>query len=328
MKVNARTEEFQQLELFGKYALFTNGRIDRPTVPKGWYCNDFRGSDDNPGELRYIEESVAVNHAGSILMPEKLELPPSGRLDVRDEFGFLDEGDMTLHEFCEVHDLPYPAEEEQYHIRPARPDEAGLFYAPAEANGLLNPQQPDAALPIKVNTRAGFQLAHPGDSIDLAFPTTNTRRGRVGRQIAHTVTPGNTQACFFIDLNTAPKPTGAARCITTRQDGGIGHHKGERSGVWVEETDNGKFGVPVQTRDGETHYGRVRRLTPRECWRLQGFTDEQFDLAAATGLSDARLYKMAGNAVSVPVIAALGRFIKKIHTAEQITQEVIPSRHP
>ena len=200
--------------------------------------------------------------------------------------------------------------------------------APAEANGLLNPQQPDAALPIKVNTRAGFQLAHPGDSIDFAFPTTNTRRGRVGRQIAHTVTHGNTQACFFIDLNTAPKLTGATRCITTRQDGGIGHHKGERSGVWVEETDDGKFGVPVQTRDGETHYGRVRRLTPRECWRLQGFTDEQFNLAAATGLSDARLYKMAGNAVSVPVIAALGRFIKKIHTVEQKTQEVIASRHP
>ena len=91
MTVNARTEEFQQLELFGKYALFTNGRIDRPTVPKGWYCNDFRGSDDDPGELCYIEESVAVNHAGSILMPEKLQLPPSGRLDARDEFGFLDE---------------------------------------------------------------------------------------------------------------------------------------------------------------------------------------------------------------------------------------------
>ena len=51
MTVNAKTEEFQQLELFGKYALFTNGRIDRPTVPNGWYCNDFRGSDDDPGEL-------------------------------------------------------------------------------------------------------------------------------------------------------------------------------------------------------------------------------------------------------------------------------------
>ena len=129
MTVNARTEEFQHVELFGKYALFTNGRIDRSTVPDGWYCYDFRGSDDDTGELRYIEESVAVNHAGSILMSEKLELPPSGRLDARDEFGFLDEGDMTLHEFCEVHDLPYPAEEEKFHIRPARPDEAGLFYA-------------------------------------------------------------------------------------------------------------------------------------------------------------------------------------------------------
>lgn len=129
MTVNASTEEFQHVELLGKYALFTNGRIGRSTVPEGWYCYDFRGSDDDPGELCYIEESVAVNHAGSILMPEKLELPESGRLDVRDAFGFLDEGEMTLREFCEVHELPYPAEEEQYHIRPARPDEAGLFYA-------------------------------------------------------------------------------------------------------------------------------------------------------------------------------------------------------
>ena len=129
MKVNVRTEEFQHLELFGKYALFTNGRIDRSAVPEGWNCYDFRGTDDDPGELRYIEESVVVNHAGSILIPEKLELPASGRLDVRDELSFLEEGEMTLHEFCEVHDLPFPTEEEKYHIRPARPDEAGLFYA-------------------------------------------------------------------------------------------------------------------------------------------------------------------------------------------------------
>ena len=63
MTVNASTEEFQHVELLGKYALFTNGRIDRSTVPEGWYCYDFRGSDDDPGELRYSEESVAVNHA-------------------------------------------------------------------------------------------------------------------------------------------------------------------------------------------------------------------------------------------------------------------------
>ena len=123
MKVNARTDKFQHLEVFGKPALFTNGRIARDTVPQGWYCYDMRGSDDDPGELCYMEENVVVNHAGSVLMPEKLAMPKSGRLDVRDELGFLDEGDMTLHEFCEAHQIPYPAENMKFHIRPARPEE-------------------------------------------------------------------------------------------------------------------------------------------------------------------------------------------------------------
>ena len=130
MAVNARTEEFQHIEVFDKPALFTNGRIARDTVPKGWYCYDIRGSDDDPGELCYMEENVVVNHAGSVLMPEKLAMPKSGRLDVRDELGFLDEGDMTLREFCEAHQIPYPAENMKFHIRPARPEEAGLFYTP------------------------------------------------------------------------------------------------------------------------------------------------------------------------------------------------------
>ena len=113
MSVNARTEEFEHIEILDKFALFTNARIDRTTVPEGWYCYDFRGTGDDPGELRFIEESVVVNHSGSILMSEKLELPASGQLDAWDEFGFLDECDMTLREFCEVHDLPYPAEDER-----------------------------------------------------------------------------------------------------------------------------------------------------------------------------------------------------------------------
>ena len=130
MAVNARTEEFQHIEVFDKPALFTNGRIARDTVPKGWYCYDIRGSDDDPGALCYMEKNVVVNHAGSVLMPEKLAIPKSGRLDVRDELGFLDEGSMTLREFCEAHQLPYPTENMKFHIRPARPEEAGLFYTP------------------------------------------------------------------------------------------------------------------------------------------------------------------------------------------------------
>lgn len=51
----------------------------------------------------------------------------------------------------------------------------------------------------------------------------------------------------------------------------------------------------------------IRKLTPRECWRLQGFSDEQFDKAREAGLSDTQLYKQAGNAVSVPVVYDIGK---------------------
>ena len=47
---------------------------------------------------------------------------------------------------------------------------------------------------------------------------------------------------------------------------------------------------------------KVRRLTPKECFRLQGFKDEMVELGYSIGISDTQLYKMAGNAVSVPVV--------------------------
>ena len=77
--------------------------------------------------------------------------------------------------------------------------------------------------------------------------------------------------------------------------------------------DNEKFAVAFVEPNGEVHIGRIRKLTPRECWRLQGFTDEQFDKARATGLSDSRLYKMVGNAVTVNVISEIGKIIKKVN---------------
>lgn len=51
----------------------------------------------------------------------------------------------------------------------------------------------------------------------------------------------------------------------------------------------------------------IRKLTPRECWRLQGFSDSQFDKAQAAGISNSQLYKQAGNAVTVPVVEQIGR---------------------
>ena len=51
---------------------------------------------------------------------------------------------------------------------------------------------------------------------------------------------------------------------------------------------------------------RIRKLTPRECWRLQGFPDEAHDAVKAAGISDSQRYKQAGNAVTVNVIEAIG----------------------
>ena len=50
---------------------------------------------------------------------------------------------------------------------------------------------------------------------------------------------------------------------------------------------------------------RVRRLTPLECMRLQGAPDEMYHLGKELGISDTQLYKMTGNAVSVPVVEAI-----------------------
>lgn len=52
---------------------------------------------------------------------------------------------------------------------------------------------------------------------------------------------------------------------------------------------------------------RIRRLTPLECFRLQGFPDEHFHNAKAAGVSDSQLYKQAGNAVTVNVVYEIAK---------------------
>ena len=165
----------------------------------------------------------------------------------------------------------------------------------------------ELSLPIKVKTKAGYQIAEPGDSIDLAYPNQNSRRGRVGKRIAHTVTPGNTQGYFAL-MEERPRAFYGADRVKVRV-------KGSR----MKAPEAPMYTLTAQDRHGIFRLGMIRRLTPRECWRLQGFTDEQFDKAKATGLSDGRLYKMAGNAVSVPVIAALGQKIKDFHERNFVT---------
>jgi hypothetical protein len=128
MRVNARKEEYEHIELFGKPALFTSARIQTNSVPDGWYCYDLRGSDDEPGEPVTIEPYVVINHAGSVLTHEKINIPGEGFLRLGNSLDFLDEH-LTFQAFCEEHDIPYPADNQTFKLRPASVSEAGLFYA-------------------------------------------------------------------------------------------------------------------------------------------------------------------------------------------------------
>ena len=83
----ANDEQYQEIELFDKPGLFSNGRIARDNLPEGVYCYDLRGSDYDPGEPVCVEERVVVNHAGSVLLTEPLELAEDGRLMLTEEEG-------------------------------------------------------------------------------------------------------------------------------------------------------------------------------------------------------------------------------------------------
>ncbi|EKZ3787236.1 DNA (cytosine-5-)-methyltransferase [Listeria monocytogenes] len=109
-------------------------------------------------------------------------------------------------------------------------------------------QEPKVLL-VREATKKGYAEAAKYDGINLSMPESETRRGRVAKQMTSTLDTGCQQ------------------------------------GVVVEEI-------------------RIRKLTPRECWRLQGFPDWAFAAAAKVN-SNSQLYKQAGNSVAVPVIVAI-----------------------
>lgn len=104
-------------------------------------------------------------------------------------------------------------------------------------------------------TKKGYAEATVGDYVNLEFPNSKTRRGRVGRQVANTLLTSDNQ------------------------------------------------GVVTETL-------KIRKLTPRECWRLQGFPDWAFDKAQEVN-SKTQLYKQAGNSVTVNVIKAIAERLEE-----------------
>ena len=109
---------------------------------------------------------------------------------------------------------------------------------------------------IKNGTKKGYDEATDGDGINLAFPESKTRRGRVGKGCSQT--------------------------------------------------------LDTHCNMGTIDNCRIRKLTPLECFRLQGFPDDMVQKAKEIGISDAQLYKMAGNAVTVNVIETVAKKLAEV----------------
>lgn len=133
------------------------------------------------------------------------------------------------------------------------------------SNGRDNPNRSTRGGEIKVKeaVKKGYTEATKGDSINFSFPNSKLRRGRVGKQVAQTLDTNCNQAAVV----------------------GIA----EDCKAWAIWSDKYQC------------YLAIRKLTPRECFRLQGWEDKYFERAEQLN-SNSQLYKQAGNGVTVTVI--------------------------
>lgn len=119
---------------------------------------------------------------------------------------------------------------------------------------------------------------------------------------------GNAVVCMSIRGQKLQKQTCCAVLTPDREEK-------RQNGRRIKEPGEPSFTLTAQDRHGVALLDenvRIRRLTPRECWRLQGFPDEYFDKAKAAGISDTQLYKQAGNGVTVNVARAIGERLREI----------------
>ena len=144
------------------------------------------------------------------------------------------------------------------------------------------------------------------------FPITG-KDGKTTRQII----PGP-QGNRVYDVN-------GSSCTLTGTAGGMGGKTGlyltddvracfypEKKSVYQNGKRFKEIGQPMYTLTTADRHGiilknkRIRKLSPRECWRLQGMPDDAYDKAVEAGVSETQLYRLAGNGVSVPVVFTIG----------------------
>ena len=100
-KLREQAEVMDGIEVFGHEGVFTNGRVNKKDLPEGLFAYDLRGSDDDPGQCVTIEPFVLVNHAGAVVLSEKLDFGEKDRLEIGEDWTFSGDAGMTLESFYE-----------------------------------------------------------------------------------------------------------------------------------------------------------------------------------------------------------------------------------
>lgn len=186
-------------------------------------------------------------------------------------------------------------------------------------------------LKIKSATKKGYEEAQEGDSINISRPDSETRRGRVGKGVAQTIETSCNQYVISgrmvgrnpenpksrksgekrvqtLEINENPEITNV---ITTVQKDNLVVLQRTRNDCVTTKTDGTTGTIQAGGQSGADKIpnvvlkDRIRRLTPRECFRLMDFP-ESFDFSV---VSETQAYKQAGNSI---VVACLEGIIKNL----------------
>jgi DNA (cytosine-5)-methyltransferase 1 len=180
-------------------------------------------------------------------------------------------------------------------FREAKPIDINNSFAPCVKVGGDVPCFDTNKLKIKSATSKGYEEAHEGDSINFSVPNSETRRGRVGKGVAQTLDTACNQG-VMIGAFRGRNPNDPS----DRSTGSITEQRLEinTNGTSNTLTSVQKDNVVVQNY-------KIRRLTPRECFRLMDFPD-----TFTWPVSDSQAYKQAGNSIVVNVLYKIIKNLK------------------
>lgn len=172
----------------------------------------------------------------------------------------------------------------------------------------------------RIYSPKGYDIAIEGDSINLEQPNSKTRRGRIGKQVAQTLTTSCNQGVidfynhrvkdddFIGTLTTNCGNVGHCGCFGVQEKTGIDitwNDVGDTTEISRALTTSCRTLSKNQMSTGVLENGiRIRKLTPKEYWRLMGFTDGDFEKAQKVN-SNTQLYKQAGNSIVKQVLMAI-----------------------